>query len=263
MAINRAGFLARLFARLTGQVPPESGSAAAETPETTAAEAGTPEAPRAEATESPTPETGAPSEIDEQRPEAGPGTDTLSEAGSEPDVSASAGTMPEDGTPGEPGPAPVARDHSVITLVSLAEHAGATTLGAALERRTEGAGWRIRTAGPGLARAAFSGMLADTDALVLVCPADPVHTSALVGKLRWLEANGRPGMPARTLVVINLGTADRGELQLPADLDRPVTLLPFDAALGLPATGTKAPRRAARAAIDHLVDELSTILQEN
>lgn len=302
MAINRSGFIARLLARLARTATQDPGSAgnAAPTPaanpaprESTAkpvpATAGEPETagarpaaadgegperdaptaetPAGEAGELPAQESDAPADAAAGRPDA----DAV------PDAAAheTAGTTPAEGTPEDSAPAsadaasppaapaPVARDHKVITLLSLEEHAGAKTLGAALERRTEGKGWKFRTAGPGLARAAFSGMLGDTDALVLVCPADPAITAALGEKLRWLEANNRQGMQARTLIVVNLGTADGGELQLPADLDRPVTLLPFDAALSIPATGARAPRRAARVAIDQLVDELSTILQES
>lgn len=177
------------------------------------------------------------------------------------------GGTPDPGRPLDPVPAPLpdaavpARDHRVITLLSLEEHAGARTLAAALARRTEGNGWRIRTGGPGLLRAAFAGMLDDTDALVLVSPGDPALTATLGEKLAWLEANGRPGIPARTLVVVNLGAGDGGELVLPADLDRPVILLPFDAALGLSANGRPAPRWATRRALGQLVDELTTILE--
>lgn len=177
------------------------------------------------------------------------------------------GGTPDPGRPLDPVPAPLpdaavaARDHRVITLLSLEEHAGATTLAAALAPRIEGNGWRIRTGGPGLLRAAFAGMLDDTDALVLVSPGDPDLTAKLGEKLLWLEANGRPGIPARTLVVVNLGAGDGGELVLPADLDRPVILLPFDAALGLSATGRPAPKRATRRALGQLVDELTTILE--
>ncbi|MFB9817393.1 hypothetical protein ACFFPL_18000 [Paeniglutamicibacter sulfureus] len=191
------------------------------------------------------------------------------------DADTHADTVPEQGTP-EPSasaaseapeptaaPAPISRDHKVITVLSLVEHAGAATLAAALERRTDGKEWRFRTAGPGLARAAFAGMLGDTDALVLVCPPDPGMTAELGEKLRWLEANGRPDLPARTLFAINIGAAESGELQLPADLDRPVILLPFDPALSHPATVSRAPRRAARQAIDQLVHEISTIVQEH
>jgi hypothetical protein len=106
-------------------------------------------------------------------------------------------------------------------------------------------------------------MLGDTDALVLVSPTDPGITAELGQRLRWLEANDRPGMAARTVFVINLGAGDAAKLQLPADLDRPVILLPHDPALGVPATETRVPRRAARAAIDQLVHEISTILQEH
>lgn len=181
------------------------------------------------------------------------------------DVPVESGELPQDDSgPGHGGPpeaAAPARDHPVITLVSLEEHAGAATVAAALARRTEASGWRIRTGGPGLLRAAFAGLLEDTDALVLVSPGDPATTATLDGKLSWFAANDRPGIPARTLVVVNLGAGDGGELVLPADLDRPVILLPFDAALGLPATGRPAPRRAARRALDQLVDELTTILE--
>ena len=170
-------------------------------------------------------------------------------------------TAPEEGKHRDQASA--ARDHKVITLVSLVAHSGARTVGAALAGKARAKGWQIRVTGPGLTRAAFSGMLADTDALVLVAPADPEATAALGEKLRWLEANNRPLLPGRTIFVVNLGTADGSALQLPADLSRPLVLLPFDAALSLPGTSARAPRRAARHAVDQLVDELSTILQEH
>ncbi len=220
-------------------------------------EAGAPEVPEVPDPQGPVP--------DPQGPVPGvraDGTQDAAAGGSEAETE----ERPEAETDSAHGATPDAgktRDHRVITLVSLVEHAGAATLAAALERRGTGTGWRIRTAGPGLLRAAFAGMLEDTDALVLVCPADPATTATLGEKLLWLEANNRPGMPARTLVVVNLKAADGGELVLPADLDRPVALLPFDAALGIPADGTRSPRRATRRALDQLVDELSTILQEH
>ena len=310
MAINRAGFIARLFKRLARPVPPESGSADEAAPaevapagapgQTTRDTTGSPspspagepapthadarpaakagdesarEAPAVEAPELPAAESDEPADADTTLPASGdlPQND----AGSDTHAGTHADTVPDEGTPeqsastasGAPehtaAPAPISRDYKVITVLSLVEHAGAATLAAALERRTEGKGWRFRTAGPGLARASFAGMLGDTDALVLVCPPDPGMTAELGEKLRWLEANGRPDLPARTLFAINIGAAEGGELQLPADLDRPVTLLPFDPALSLPATGSKAPRRAARQAIDQLVHEISTIVQEH
>lgn len=150
----------------------------------------------------------------------------------------------------------------VVTIVSLAEHAGATTVAAALGNRSEAKRWQIRATGPGLSRAAFSGMLTDTDALVLVSPADPSSTSVLDEKLRWLISNNRPALPGRTIFVINLGSAHDAGLQLPADLENPVVLLPLDPALALPAITPRAPRRAARRAIDQLVEEISSILEE-
>lgn len=150
----------------------------------------------------------------------------------------------------------------VVTIVSLAEHAGAATVAAALGNRSEAKRWQIRATGPGLSRAAFSGMLTDTDALVLVSPADPSSTSVLDEKLRWLIANNRPALPGRTIFVINLGSAHDAGLQLPADLENPVVLLPLDPALALPALTPRAPRRAARRAIDQLVEEISSILEE-
>ncbi|NKG22162.1 hypothetical protein [Paeniglutamicibacter terrestris] len=164
-------------------------------------------------------------------------------------------------------PAPAgAPELRVVTIVSLAEHAGAATVAAALGNRSEAKRWQIRATGPGLSRAAFSGMLTDTDALVLVSPADPSSTSALDEKLRWLIANNRPALPGRTIFVINLGSAHDAGLQLPADLENPVVLLPLDPALALPAltprAPRRAPRRAARRAIDQLVEEISSILEE-
>jgi hypothetical protein len=289
MAINRAGFIARLFKRLARPVPPESGSAGEAAP-AKVAPAGEPtpanarpaakagdesarEAPAVEAPELPAVESDEPVDADTtlaasgELPEkdagsnthAGTHSDTVPDEGTTEQSASAASEAPEHTAP----PAPISRDHKVITVLSLVEHAGAATLAAALERRTDGKGWRFLTAGPGLARASFAGMLGDTDALVLVCPPDPVMTAELGEKLRWLEANGRPDLPARTLFAINIGAAESGELQLPADLDRPVTLLPFDPALSLPATGSMAPRRAARQAIDQLVHEISTIVQEH
>lgn len=292
MAIKRAGFISRIFARLSRSARMESGSAgdaapaqpapagvptathadarpAAKTGDESAQEAPATEAPAVEAPVPSAAETNEPADADATLPASGdlPENDA--------DFDTHADTAPKEGTPEasasaaseapEPtaAPAPISRDHKVITVLSLVEHAGAATLAAALERRTEGKGWRFRTAGPGLARAAFAGMLGDTDALVLVCPPDPGMTAELGEKLRWLEANGRPDLPARTLFAINIGAAEGGELQLPADLDRPVTLLPFDPALSLPATVSRAPRRAARQAIDQLVHEISTIVQEH
>lgn len=320
MAIKRAGFVSRIFARLSRSARPKPGSAGDTAPaeaapvgapgQTTreaagsqppspageptpthadalaAAKAGEESAQEAPATVAPatkTPSVEAPAPPAAETDEPADADTTLPASGNLPEndddsdthADTHADTVPEEGTP-EPSasaaseapeptaaPAPVSRDHKVITVLSLVEHAGAATLAAALERRTDGKGWRFRTAGPGLARAAFAGMLGDTDALVLVCPPDPGMTAELGEKLRWLEANGRPDLPARTLFAINLGAAEDGELQLPADLDRPVTLLPFDPALSLPATRTRAPRRAARHAIDQLVHEISTIVQEH
>jgi hypothetical protein len=160
-------------------------------------------------------------------------------------------------------PAPAgASELRVVTIVSLAEHAGAATVAAALGNRSEAKRWQIRATGPGLSRAAFSGMLTDTDALVLVSPADPSSTSVLDEKLRWLISNNRPALPGRTIFVINLGSAHDAGLQLPADLENPVVLLPLDPALALPALTPRAPRRAARRAIDQLVEEISSILEE-
>ncbi|GAA1862104.1 hypothetical protein GCM10009715_06820 [Paeniglutamicibacter psychrophenolicus] len=211
----------------------------------------------------------APATAPEAAPTDTPESDAEAETGELPedDSSPGQGATTDAGQPLDPVPAPrpdaavPVRDHKVITLLALEEHAGATTLAAALAGRIQGHGWRIRTAGPGLLRAAFAGMLEDTDALVLVSPGNSAVTATLGEKLLWLEANDRPGIPACTLVVVNLGAGDGGELLLPADLDRPVILLPFDAALGLPGTGKPAPRRATRRAVGQLVDELTTILE--
>ncbi|MCV9995466.1 hypothetical protein OIU93_14340 [Paeniglutamicibacter sp. ZC-3] len=322
MAIKRAGFISRIFARLSRSARTESGSAGdvapakpapVDTPgptppdttgsqspspagepaathaearpaaktgdgsaqEAPATEAPATEAPAVEAPALPTAQSDEPADADMTLPASGDLPENDADIHADTHVDTQADTVPEQGTP-EPSasaaseapeptaaPAPISRDHKVITVLSLVEHAGAATLAAALERRTDGKEWRFRTAGPGLARAAFAGMLGDTDALVLVCPPDPGMTAELGEKLRWLEANGRPDLPARTLFAINIGAAERGELQLPADLDRPVILLPFDPALSLPATVSRAPRRAARQAIDQLVHEISTIFQEH
>ncbi|RAX50917.1 hypothetical protein DQ353_00525 [Arthrobacter sp. AQ5-05] len=211
----------------------------------------------------------APTNAGSTPPAVAPEPEAESEERPEDETAAGDGTAPEAGKPRDQAsaprvdPGPASRDHKVITLVSLVAHSGAKTVGAALEGRARAKGWQIRATGPGLTRAAFCGMLTDTDALVLVAPADPEATAALGGKLRWLEANNRPQLPGRTVFVVNLGSADGSALQLPADLSRPLVLLPFDAALSLPGTSGRAPRRAARHAVDQLVDELSTILQEH
>ena len=160
-------------------------------------------------------------------------------------------------------PEPAVREQKIITIVSLVPHSGAKTLCAALEGRVGGRGWQIRTAGPGLMRAAFLGMLTDTDALVLIAPAEAEVTQELGDRLEWLELNNRPSLPERTIFVLNRSTGDGGPVQLPADLSRPVVLLPFDEALSLPHTRERAPRRAARHALAHLIDELTTLIQEH
>ncbi|EMQ98139.1 hypothetical protein ADIAG_02650 [Paeniglutamicibacter gangotriensis Lz1y] len=160
-------------------------------------------------------------------------------------------------------PDPAVREQKVITIVSLVPHSGAKTLCAALEGRVGGRGWQIRTAGPGLMRAAFLGMLTDTDALLLIAPAEAEVTQELGERLEWLELNNRPSLPERTIFVLNRSTGEGGPVQLPADLSRPVVLLPFDPALSLPRTSERAPRRAARHALAHLIDELTTLIQEH
>ncbi|MDO5744288.1 MAG: hypothetical protein Q4P23_07445, partial [Micrococcaceae bacterium] len=159
------------------------------------------------------------------------------------------------------------RELKVITLVSLVEHAGTKTVSAALAGKARDKGWALRTSGPGLTRAAFSGMLNDTDAVVLVAPPEPATTSVLGEKLAWFQANGRPALAGKTVFVINFGVSHQGPgdpsgLELPADLARPVVLLPMDTAFG-PGMPVRAPRRAARHALEQLVEELSTIFQEH
>ncbi len=207
------------------------------------------------------------------------------------DAADAEGGAPADGQPGEPGsessemralpgegapataPVPVTgaepgtRSQKVVTLVALGEHAGTRTVAAAMAGRARGKGWTLRTSGPGLTRAAFSGMLNGTDAVVLVAPPEPEATSVLREKLDWFEANNRPAMAGKTVFVINLGAShqesgDTSGLQLPADLERPLVLLPYDPALSS-GTPARAPRRAARRALDQLIEELSTIFQEH
>ena len=149
----------------------------------------------------------------------------------------------------------------VVTVLSLAPHAGQETLCAALADRFEDQDITVRSAGPGLMRAAFAGALSGSDALVLVAPADPEITSEFAEKLSWLEANGRIKLAGQSIFVVNYGAAgeDRA-LALPADLERPVVMLPFDNALSLPTNVRRAPRRAARHAISQIIDELNLIL---
>ena len=109
-------------------------------------------------------------------------------------------------------------------------------------------------------RAAFDGMLKDTDVLVLLAPPAAEATGSFGEKLEWLEANGNAGLVERTVFVVNYGTAlDGGALELPASLTRPVVVLPHDAALGLPAAERRAPRREARHALDQLVSAVTGI----
>ncbi|MFF5793651.1 hypothetical protein ACFY5D_16520 [Paeniglutamicibacter sp. NPDC012692] len=159
------------------------------------------------------------------------------------------------GRPDAPAGAP-----GIVTVVALEPHAGLATLCAALEYRLEGRNLQVRGAGPGLMRAAFDGLLKDTDVLVLLAPAAAPATGTFREKLDWLEANDNAGLVERTVFVVNYGaTEDGGALELPASLDRPVVVLPHDAALGLPAPERRAPRRAARHALDQLVAEISAI----
>lgn len=149
----------------------------------------------------------------------------------------------------------------VVTVLSLVPHAGLETLCAALEDRFEDQDISVRSAGPGLMRAAFAGALSGSDALVMVAPADPEVTSEFAEKLSWLEANGRNTLAGQSIFVVNYGSAREDRpLALPADLERPVVMLPFDNALSLPANVRRAPRRAARHAISQIVDELNLIL---
>ncbi|MFJ6416845.1 hypothetical protein [Paeniglutamicibacter sp. NPDC091659] len=169
-------------------------------------------------------------------------------------VAEAAGEQPggrSDATAGAPG---------IVTVVALEPHAGLATLCAALEYRLEDHGMQVRGAGPGLMRAAFDGTLKGTDVLVLLAPAAAAATGTFQEKLDWLVANDNAGLVERTVFVVNYGaTEDGGALELPASLDRPVVVLPHDAALGLPAPERRAPRRAARHALDQLVSEISAI----
>ncbi|MGL3805816.1 hypothetical protein ACSYDW_06920 [Paeniglutamicibacter sp. R2-26] len=147
-----------------------------------------------------------------------------------------------------------------VTVVALEEHAGLATLCAALEYRLEDQGLLIRSAGPGLMRAAFDGMLKDTDVLVLLAPPAAEATGGFGEKLEWLEANGNAALVERTVFVVNYGAAPGGgALELPASLTRPVVVLPHDAALGLAAAERRAPRREARHALDQLVSAVTGI----
>ncbi|PQZ88609.1 hypothetical protein CQ018_16585 [Arthrobacter sp. MYb227] len=150
----------------------------------------------------------------------------------------------------------------VVTVLSLVPDAGLATLCAALEHRYEDQGLTIRAAGPGLMRAAFAGALSESDALVMVAPADPEVTAEFAEKLSWLEANGRTKLVGRSIFVVNYGVVKGDQaLQLPADLPRPVVVLPFDNALSLPTSVQRAPRRAARHALSQIVEELNIILE--
>lgn len=148
-----------------------------------------------------------------------------------------------------------------VTVVALEPHAGLATLCAALEYRLDGHNLQVRGAGPGLMRAAFDGMLTDADVLVLLAPAAAAATGTFQEKLDWLVANDSAGLVDRTVFVVNYGADDDGggALELPASLARPVVVLPFDGALSLPAQQQRAPRRAARHALDQLVAEVATI----
>lgn len=156
---------------------------------------------------------------------------------------------------------PASPKAKVVTVLSLVPHAGLETLCAALEDRFEDQDITVRAAGPGLMHAAFAGALSGSDALVMVAPADPEVTSEFSEKLSWLEANGRTTLVGQSIFVVNYGSAGENRaLALPADLERPVVMLPFDNALSLPAMIRRAPRRAARHAISQIVEELNRIL---
>lgn len=210
----------------------------------------------------------APAEAGVSAPDGAPhgATDPVDE--NEPVLAAGETGEAEAAPAAEQAPAPANDGPKIVTVVSLAPHTGGRTLAAALAGRTQGTGWEIRATGPGLTRAAFAGMLTGIDALVLVSGTDPAATAVLDANLQWLEANNRPQLHGKTVFVLNHGAAraadgsDPGAVQLPADLSRPVVMLPADAALVLPATGPRALRRATRRALDHLIDEISTILQE-
>lgn len=182
---------------------------------------------------------------------------------------ASAGTL-SDAPAAAAGESPSAQPEAsaaagrIVTVVSLEAHAGLATLCAALEYRLEDQDMQVRGAGPGLMRAAFGGMLSGTDILILLAPAEAAATGSFHEKLDWLVANDRAALVERTIFVVNYGTTqDGGALELPASLPRPVVMLPFDEALSLPAQPRRAPRRAARHALDQLVAEIKTIPGEH
>lgn len=175
-----------------------------------------------------------------------------------PDV---AGEQSKTGGTAEAAPRMMPVKGAVVTVVALDAHAGLATLCAALERRFEDSPVQVRAAGSGLMRAAFAGMLEGTDALLLLAPADPAATAGFQEKLDWLTVNGRESLIERTIFVVNYGAAqDEGALELPADLSRPLVLLPYDAALSIPARQLRAPRRDARHALNQLVEEINTVL---
>ncbi|MBB2996301.1 hypothetical protein [Paeniglutamicibacter cryotolerans] len=152
----------------------------------------------------------------------------------------------------------------VIAVVSTRPGNGTSTVSSLLARRYDPVNTIINEAGPGLTRAAFTGALQVADAIVLVTSPDPTETQALNESLQWLRANGRGHLVERCVFVVNLGASDAapGPLVLPADLDRPVIVLPVDPALGQLGSASRQPRRATRSAINQLGNELSNSIQE-
>lgn len=262
MSGDSVGFFARLFGKRGAATRTETRSevAGAATNENGAAHRTAPPVAPAGASNAVAGEaaSGGPGEAVEQAPpQAGveASDETLAE------TPANSGEQPE--VSGDPvtGNNPADTKAPVVTVVALEPHAGLATLCAALEHRFEDAGVQVRAAGSGLMRAAFAGMLDGADVLLLLAPADSEATAGFKERLQWLEANGRPELIERTVFVVNYGSAKVEEaLEFPADLSRPVVLLPFDAALSLPARQLWAPRRAARHALNQLVDEITKIL---
>ena len=162
------------------------------------------------------------------------------------------------------GPGPKSRHRPVS---AGAQHAGADDPGRGLGAGREGTGWQIRDRRPGPHPRRVRRHARRHRRPGACLPGGPGVTAELGEKLHWLEANDRPGLRGthRLRADQPRAAADGSEtLQLPADLCRPVVLLPVDAGTG-PACDRdpRAPRRAARRALDHLVDEISTILQEH
>ena len=278
MTRESAGFFARLFGKRSaaGQtVAPEIAVASTEE-----AKSVPPEAADSTAATDPTPQPAQAVHLDERIDNADIDNADIENAGAQHSAAPEAAQEnPETGVSAEdvaqleglddeqvepterievPSPEPRTK---IVTVLSLVPHAGLETLRVALEDRFEDQDITVRSAGPGLMRAAFAGALSGSDALVMVAPPNPEVTSEFAEKLSWLEANGRVKLAGQSIFVVNYGAAREDlALALPADLERPVVMLPFDNALSLPATVRRAPRRAARHAISQIIEELNLIL---